>query len=60
MKNTIPGDKMKEIEDSEATKVHREDLKVIIDELVEMENNAQRNFLSAFSDIVCWQTLDQM
>jgi hypothetical protein len=44
---------MKEIEESEASKVHREDLKVVIDKLVEMENNAQKNFLFAFSDIVC-------
>ena len=44
---------MKEIEESEVTKTHREDLKIIIGKLVEMEDNAQRNFLLALADIGC-------
>ena len=44
---------MKESEESEETKVQREDLKVIINSLVVMEDNAQRNFLFALADIGC-------
>lgn len=50
---------MKEVEESEETKIQREDLKVIINSLVVMEDNAQRNFLFTLADIGCWQTLDQ-
>ena len=44
---------MKEIEESEENKIHREDLSKIIKKLVEMEDNAQRNFLFALKDIGC-------
>lgn len=44
---------MKEVEESEETKIQREDLKVIINSLVVMEDNAQRNFLFTLADIGC-------